>query len=216
MTEVKYYLGIIATAIVLIMLNTRDYYDSVFLNLHHTAFQVGSIITTTGFATVDFDLWPNLSRTIMVILMLIGACAGSTGGGLKVSRLVLLVKGIKQDIQRYIHPRGITRATMDGRCVSNEIVQGVATYLATYVLIFGISIFLVSLFDPNLDLVSIFTSVAATINNIGPGLSSVGPMANYAHLSVASKYVLMFDMLAGRLELYPMLLLIYPGTWKRK
>ena len=206
-TEVRWYLGIIAASVLLVTFNIRGFYDSILTSLHHAAFQVASIMTTTGFATADFNAWPALSKTILVILMFIGACAGSTGGGLKVSRVVILLRSVRQDIVKMLHPRSVTKVMMDGKAVSKEMIQGVSTYLATYVLIFAASCLLLAAAE-NTDLETIFTAVAATINNIGPGLSGVGPMTNYAGLASVSKWVLMFDMLAGRLELYPMLILV--------
>lgn len=212
-TEVRWYLAILAAAIVTITINIRGCYDSILTCFHHAAFQSASIMTTTGFATADFNMWPALSKTILVLLMFVGACAGSTGGGLKVSRVVILLRSVRQDIVKMLHPRSVTKVMMDGKAVPREMIQGVGTYLATYAAIFSVSCLLISIVE-NTDLETIFTAVAATINNIGPGLSGVGPMANYAALSIPSKWVLMFDMLAGRLELYPMLVLMMPEVWR--
>ena len=215
MTEIRWYLGILFSAVLLVTINVRGYFGSLREAFHHALFQCASIMTTTGFATADFDLWPNLSRTILVSLMMIGACAGSTGGGLKVSRMVILLKSIKQEIARFIHPRGITSITMDKKSVPKETVQGVNTYLATYAMVFAASLLLLSVFESGSPQM-LFTAVAATFNNIGPGLGEIGPMANYAALSIPGKYILMFDMLAGRLELYPMLILFVPEIWTQK
>ena len=216
LTEVRWYLGIIAFCIVTITINIRGLFDNLFLAFHHAAFQVGSIITTTGYATVDFDLWPQYSRCLLVLIMFIGACAGSTGGGIKVSRIVILIKAGLQEIHHYVHPRAVTSVRMDGKPVERDTVRGVIMYLGIYVVIFCSSVLLVTVFDGGQSLETIFTSVAATFNNIGPGLSAVGPTANFGHLSLPSKYILMFDMLAGRLELYPMLLLFYPALWRKR
>ena len=209
MTEVRWYLGIIAFCILTITINIRGLFDNIFLAFHHAAFQVGSVITTTGYATADFDLWPQYSRCLLVLIMFIGACAGSTGGGIKVSRIVILVKAGLQEIHHYVHPRSVTTVRMDGKPVERETVRSIIMYVGIYVVIFCASVLAVSAFDGGQSLETVFTAVAATFNNIGPGLSAVGPTASFADLSLPSKYILMFDMLAGRLELYPMLLLFY-------
>lgn len=213
MEEVQWYLGIIAGSILIITLNILPRYHALFPAFHSAAFQVGSIITTTGYATADFNLWPELSRTILVMLMFVGACAGSTGGGLKVARIIILLKEVKLDVFRLLHPHGVRQIKVDGKTVDDETVRGVSAYLVTYVVLFAASVLILS-FD-NLDSVTNFTAVAATINNIGPGLEVVGPMGNYGMLPWYAKYTLMFDMLAGRLELYPMLLLFVPAVWKK-
>ena len=209
LTEVRWYFLIIAFSVLTITINIHKMFDNLFLAFHHAAFQVGSIITTTGYATADFNLWPQYSRCLLVLIMFIGACAGSTGGGIKVSRIIILVKAGIQEIHHYIHPRAVTSVHMDGKPVENETVRSVIMYLGIYIVIFCSSVLLVTAFDGGESLETIFTAVAATINNIGPGLSAVGATANFGHLSLASKFVLMFDMLAGSLELYPMLLLFY-------
>lgn len=213
MEEVRWYFIIIAASIIVISINIRNYFDSFFMAFHQAAFQVGSIITTTGYGTTDFDLWPQLSRSILVILMFIGACAGSTGGGLKVSRLLILFKSVKQDMLKFVHPRSVKVMRFDGKAVDKELIRGVSAFFVTYILIFGISAMVISL-DGN-DLVTNFTAVAATFNNIGPGLAMVGPTANFDVFSYFSKMILIFDMLAGRLELYPILILFVPSIWKR-
>lgn len=180
--------------------------------LRHAAFQVGSIITTTGFATTDFNLWSGSCKTVLVLLMFIGACAGSTGGGIKVSRFVLLIKTVKKELNSYIHPKSIKKIKVDGKPVEHEVVRSTNVYFITFMILFVLSVFLVSL--EGKDLVTTFTAVATTINNVGPGLEQVGPMANFAHLTNLSKIVLSFDMLAGRLELFPLLILFHPSLWK--
>ena len=214
MEEVRWYVAIVAAAILLVTINVRSYFGGWLESLQQAAFQVASIVTTTGFATADFDLWPMFSKMILVALMFIGACAGSTGGGIKVSRIVILGKTIRSELQRYIHPRSIPSVRVDGKAVDKTIVRGVLVYLAVYIFLFGCSLLLLSI-DPSQSFTTDFTAVAATINNIGPGLEAVGPTANYAGMSVFSKYVLMFDMLAGRLELFPMLILFKRSVWKR-
>lgn len=212
MEEVRAYIAIIiaATSIIFVELvrtsmNTVD-------ALRHAAFQVGSIITTTGFATTDFNEWTQASRTVLVLLMFIGACAGSTGGGIKVSRFITVFKTVGKEINSYIHPRSIKKIKMDGKPIEHEIMRATNVYFITFLSLFILSVFLISLEEK--DLITNFTAVAATINNIGPGLEMVGPTQNFAHFTPFSKYILMFDMLAGRLELFPMLLLFVPTIWK--
>lgn len=211
--ELRYYLGIIAGAIIIITFNIRGLFPSIGKALQQAAFQVGSIITTTGFATTDFDTWPEVSKTILVMLMFVGACAGSTGGGIKVSRFVILLKTIKKEIGAYIHPHCVKKINMDGKPIEHEVVRSVNVFMITYIIIFSFSVLLMG-FD-NLDLITNFTAVAATLNNIGPGLELVGPSQNFSIFTDASKWILIFDMLAGRLEIFPLLLLFTPGSWKR-
>lgn len=211
--EVKWYFIIIAVTVGIITFNIRDLFESFGLAFHHAAFQVASIITTTGYSTANFDLWPQLSRTLLVIIMFIGACAGSTGGGIKVSRIVILFKTVRQELGYFMHPRSVNVIKIDDKAVEKNTIRSVSTFMVTYVIIFGVSLVILA-FD-NLDMVTNFTAVAATINNIGPGLEIVGPMGNYGIFSPVAKYVLMFDMLAGRLELYPLLLLFTPAVWKK-
>ena len=210
--EMRWYLGIIAVSAFLICVNTYDMALTLENNARNSLFQVATIITTTGFATVDFDLWPQFSKTIMVMLMFCGACAGSTGGGLKVSRFVIGAKGVGAYIGSFLHPRGVRKIRFEQKDVDKETVHAILVYFITVIFIFSASVLLVSL--DNQDLVTTFTSVAATFNNIGPGLNAVGPTCNFSGFSVLSKCVLIFDMLAGRLELFPMLLLLYPPLWK--
>ena len=211
--ELRAYLGIILGAILLITVNIAGKFGNPFLAFHHAAFQVGSIITTTGYSTVDFDTWPTFSKTVLVLLMFIGASAGSTGGGIKVSRIVILAKSVKKELKQYLHPHSISKIKMDGKPVEHEVVRSINVFLIAYLLIYAVSMLIVSL--DNFDFTTTFTSVAATINNIGPGLDLVGPAANFGILSVPSKLVLVFDMLAGRLELFPLLLLFVPDTWRK-
>lgn len=212
MEEVRYYFGIIAVAIGIIFFELLDIYGSAFQALTHASFQVASIITTTGFSTSDFDLWSQTSKTILVLLMFIGACAGSTGGGIKVSRFVILVKTIKKELHSYIHPKSIKKIKIEGKPVEHEVVRSTNVYFITYMILFSASVLAVS-FEGK-DLITNFTAVAATINNIGPGLEMVGPTQNFGLFSPFSKYVLIFDMLAGRLELFPLLILFHPAIWK--
>lgn len=211
--ELRSYLAIILVAILIITFNVRHSFGSVFEAFHHSAFQVGSIITTTGFATRDFNAWPAVSKTVLVLLMFVGACAGSTGGGIKVSRMVILAKTIKKELHQYLHPHTIQKIKVDGKIVEHEVVRSINVFLVAYVLIFALSVFVIA-FD-NFDLTTSFTAVAATINNIGPGLELVGPSANFSIFSNGAKLVLIFDMLAGRLEIFPLLLLFVRDTWKK-
>ncbi len=211
--EIRTFLLVVASAIALVTLNISPLFSSVGEALRHAAFAVASIISTTGFATVDFNIWPALSKSLLVLIMFIGACAGSTGGGIKVSRVLIAVKGIGRELGNMIHPHRVKKVMIDKRPLDNDVVHSVTVYLVTFAIIFISSVVLISL--DNHDLVTNFTAVSATINNIGPGLDGVGPTQNYALFSVPSKLVLIFDMLAGRLELFPMLLLFKPGTWKK-
>ena len=211
--EARVYFGIIACSILVITINIRAMFPTLFDAFHHAAFQVGTIITTTGFSTVDFDQWPELSKTILVGLMLVGACAGSTGGGMKVSRLIIWFKETRKEIASLLHPRSVKVLKTEGKVIEPSVVSSVNAYFITYFFLYAASVLIVSL--DNFDFTSNFTAVAATLNNIGPGLGAVGPTCNFGGFSILSKLVLMFDMLAGRLELFPMLLLFSPSTWKK-
>lgn len=212
MEEVRYYFVIIFAAIGIIFFEILDTVPSAFEALTHAAFQVGSIITTTGFSTIDFDLWSQTAKTVLVLLMFIGACAGSTGGGIKVSRLLVLIKTVIKELNSYIHPKSIKKIKIDGKPVEHEVVRSINVYFITFMILFSASVLAISFEGKNL--VTNFTAVAATINNIGPGLSEVGPTQNFGIFTPFSKYVLMFDMLAGRLELFPLLILFHPAAWK--
>ena len=211
--EVRWYLALILLATALITFNTWKLVESPWDTLRNAAFQVSSIITTTGFATTDFDAWPTLSKTILIILMLTGACAGSTGGGLKISRFIIWWKSIKNELGGFIHPRSVKAVEMDGKNIDKDTVRAVSVYMVVFLLVYVLSVFLLSL--DKFDLVTNFTAVLATINNIGPGLGAVGPTGNFADFSIFSKIVIIFDMLAGRLELFPILLLLAPGLWRK-
>ena len=210
--EMRWYLAIIAAATALICANAYDAALTLEHNLRNSAFQVASIITTTGFATVNFDLWPEFSRTILVMLMFCGACAGSTGGGLKVSRFVIAAKSLGTYIGSFLHPRAVRKVKFEDKDVEPETLRAILVYFIAVVFIFAASVLLVSL--DNMDQVTNFTAVAATFNNIGPGLNAVGPTCNFAGFSPFAKCVMIFDMLAGRLEIFPLLMLFYPPLWK--
>ena len=211
--EFRTFVTVVGVAILILTLNVRGLFDTLGEGVRHVAFTVATLISTTGFSTVDFNAWPELSRCLLVLIMFIGACAGSTGGGLKISRLMILIRGAFNEIGSLIFPRRVKRVTVDGHPVDAEIVRTTNVYITWYLLVFVASVILISFDD--FDLITNFTAVTATINNIGPGLSMVGPTGNFAHFSVVSKLVLMFDMLAGRLELFPMLVLFSPKTWKK-
>lgn len=212
--ELRLYLGIILGSIVLIALNTRGFYGTLEETVRHAAFQVGSIITTTGYATVDFDLWPSFSKTILLCLMVVGASAGSTGGGLKVARLLLLFKGTRRNIRKMLNPRKVELIRNNGSVVDEQILDNTNAYLAAYVIIlFGV--FAVISLD-GFSIETNFSAVLCTFNNIGPGLEAVGPTCNFSAYSDLSKLVLSWAMLAGRLEIFPMLILFSRGTWKKR
>ncbi len=211
--ELRAYVGILLGAMAVIAFNVREMFPSFGQAFHHAAFAVSSVMTTTGFATEDFNLWPQLSRTILVVLMVIGASAGSTGGGIKVARLVLLIKTLRARLHQMVHPRSVKLIRMEGRTVADETVQGVNTYMTAYCAIAIVSVLVLSL--DNLSLETNITAMLACLNNIGPGLDLVGPTGNYAHFSDLSKFVLMFDMLVGRLEIFPLLIMLSPRTWKK-
>lgn len=211
--ELRLYLGLILGAVVLITLNIRQMYHSLGETVHHAAFQVVSIITTTGYSTCDFDLWPSFSKTVLVLLMIVGACAGSTGGGLKCSRLLLIIKALKRNINQLMNPHRVQAIRINDRVVDEKVVDNVNAYLAAYTLIIFLSFLIISL--DGFTIGTNFTAVLACVNNIGPGLEQVGPACNFSQYSTLSKLVLSFDMLAGRLELFPMLALLSHRTWKR-
>lgn len=210
--EVKWYFIIILTATAIITIRIIGISGSFVTALTDSAFQVSSIITTTGYSTTDFDLWDETSKAILVLLMFIGACSGSTGGGIKVSRFVVAIKTIFKEITSFIHPRCVKKIKMDGKPVEHETIRSINVYFITFIMLFVISTLLVSL--EGQGFITTFTSVTTCINNIGPGLDKVGPTCNFGFLSPFTKYVLMFDMLAGRLELFPLLLLFHPTLIK--
>ena len=212
--EVRLYLALIFGSILLITINLDSYYGSLSETIRHAAFQVSSIITTTGFATTDFDLWPAFSKSILTVLMLVGACAGSTGGGLKVARLLLLMKGLRRNIGQVLSPRRIDVVRNNGRAVDERILANTNAYFAAYVIIIFVSFMVISL--DNFSTGTNITAVFACFNNIGPGLEAVGPTCNFGAFSAFSKLVLIIDMLAGRLEIFPILVLFSPNIWRRK
>ena len=214
--EVWLYGGITLFAVAAITVNVLplEQYATIEETVRHAAFQVSSIITTTGYATTDFNLWPMFAKCVLVLLMFIGACAGSTGGGLKVSRVMLVGKAVGRELKRLVHPRSVGVVRLEGKRVEESVVQSATAYIVLYFMLFGASFLLLCL-EPAFDLESNFTAVTACINNIGPGLGAVGPTGSYADYSVLSKVVLSFAMLLGRLEIYPLVLALLPGTWTK-
>lgn len=212
--ELRVYIIILAVSTLLISANVFPIYKSAGESLRYAAFQVASIMTTTGFATADFNLWPAFSQTILIALMFIGACAGSTGGGFKVQRLIIVFKNTGKFFKKLIHPKSVTLITSEDKAMDSDTVHGVHSYLGIYIIIMMVSVLLVSL--DNNDFATTFTSVTACFNNIGPGISKVGPMENFAFFSDFSKIILSLDMLLGRLECLPILIMLVPSVWKKK
>ncbi|MCQ2542774.1 MAG: TrkH family potassium uptake protein [Lachnospiraceae bacterium] len=211
--EIKVYLSMILISVVAITINIFKMYEHFGDALTDAFFQVASLVTSTGFATTDFNQWPTFSKTVLILIMICGACAGSTGGGIKVSRFIIMFKAIIQEINLFIHPRSVKSVEMDGKAVDKTVVRSVCVYFLLFGVIYFVSVFLISF--NKFDMVTTFTSVLATINNMGPGLEMVGPAGSFADFNWFSKLVFIFDMLAGRLELYPILLLILPAMWKK-
>jgi trk system potassium uptake protein TrkH len=210
--ELWLYLGVIAAAVAAVTMNVVMMFESIAHTLHHAVFQVASIITSTGFSTVDFNLWPQFSRTVLVLLMVFGACAGSTGGGLKMARVLLLGKAFVRDLRRLMRPRSVSLVKLNGHVVEEDTIRATQSFLAAYLFVMLISVALVSLNSFTVE--TTVTSVVACLNNIGPGLDVVGPMGHYADFSGLSKLVLAADMLIGRLEIYPILMLFAPAVWR--
>ncbi|MEE8835667.1 MAG: TrkH family potassium uptake protein [Eubacteriales bacterium] len=217
MSEVRTYIAIIVASALLIAANLTAQMPGVYKGAEETLraafFQVGTIITTTGYATTNFDLWPSFSKFILFLLMICGACAGSTGGGIKVSRVLIVLKSLKCELYTLIHPRAVQKVRMDGTAISEKSLRSAYIFLISYFLVFGLSILIISL--QGFDFETNVSAVAATLNNIGPGFAGVGPTSNFSAYSWWAKLVMIFDMWAGRLELLPILILFYPRTWKR-
>ena len=213
-SECWYYLGIVGVSIALITANILPMYENFQEALRLSAFQVASIVTTTGYATADFNLWPQFSKAILLLLMIVGACAGSTGGGLKVSRAVMLFKTVGREIRHLLHPRSVNSVRFEGKQVDGATLKGVSSYFALYIICI-LAICLILSLEP-FDLETNLSATLACFNNIGPDLAAVGPASNYAAYSPLSKLVLSLAMLLGRLEIYPLLLTLIPTTWIRK
>ena len=212
--ELHAYLGIIGGAIAIVTLNILGIYGNIVHAFRYASFQVASVITTTGFCTADFNLWPELSKVVLLAIMVIGACAGSTGGGIKVSRFLILLKSIKLEVRKMLHPKAVTIVKINGKRVGNDTIRSVYIYFISYILIMMVSILLVSI--NNFDFATTFSSVLTTLNNVGPGISMVGPVENFHMFSPLSKLVFCMDMLLGRLEIFPYLLLMSPELWRRR
>lgn len=212
--ELRAYFGIIAAATAVITINILPQYGSVMKAFRYAVFQVGTIITTTGYATADFNLWPMLSKCILIALMIIGACASSTGGGIKVSRFLIAMKSIKREVKQMAHPKSVNLICVNGKKMSNDVIRSVFVYFMAYAGIAGLSVLIVS--ADNFDFATTFSSVIATLNNIGPGIEDVGATGNFSEFSPLSKLVFCFDMLAGRLEIFPFLMLFTTKVWRRK
>lgn len=212
--ELRFYIGTILGSILLIAWNVREFYQTLGETFRHAAFQVASIVTTTGFATTDFDLWPSFSKAILLSLMIVGACAGSTGGGFKCGRALLLIKSLRRNVRQILHPQKVQVVRVNGQMVTERVLDNTNAYLAAYVFIIVFSFIVVSIdgFSPMTN----FSAVLSCFNNIGPGLESVGPTCNFGDYSVLSKAMLIVDMLAGRLEIFPILILFSKSTWIRR
>lgn len=211
--EVRGYFLIILSSIILICINCANIFTNIFDLIKHSSFQVASVITTTGFSTYNYDTWPEFSKNILIILMFFGACAGSTGGGIKISRIIILFKTIVKEIKIIIHPKSMIKVKFNKKIVEHDTIRAINVYMIAYALIYALSVFIVSI--DGFDFTTNFTSVCATLNNIGPGLSKVGPIENFMFFSPLSKIVFIFDMLIGRLEIFPMLVLFSPYLWKK-
>ena len=212
--ELRNYLGIVAAAIALITINIMNLYGGVLHAFRYAAFQVVSVITTTGFVTANFDLWPEFSKTILLLLMVVGACAGSTGGGMKVSRIMILGRTITKEMRQILHPKSVNVVKLDGKRLTDEETHGVYVYTICYFVILSVSVLLISV--DNFDFITNFTAVLTTLNNVGPGLAKVGPVENFSAFSCFSKIILSLDMLIGRLEILPIMMLLAPVTWRKK
>ena len=212
--ELRLYIGVVAGSIALIVFNLRGYYGTLGETVRHAAFQVVSVATTTGFATTDFDLWPSFSKGILLCLMLLGACAGSTGGGFKCGRALLVLKGLRRSVRQIVHPGKVEVVRVNGRTVDEKVLQNTNAYLAAYALIVVVSFLLISI--DGFSITTNLSAVLACFNNIGPGLELVGPTCNFGGFSVFSKVVLILDMLAGRLEIFPILILFSKTTWGKR
>ena len=211
--ELRWFFGIVLIAIILITVNILPLYNGIFEALRYSSFQVASIISTCGFITANYDLWPTFSQSILLLLMFIGGCAGSTGGGIKVYRVVVICKTAFANVRRQLFPRSVAPLKHEGKLLDDDVKNGITGYMFTYIAIAAVSVLIISLDD--LTFAESFTSMVACLNNIGPGLGKVGAIGNFGDLSALSKIVLIFDMLAGRLELFPMLAIFYPAAWKK-
>jgi trk system potassium uptake protein TrkH len=211
--ETRYYFLAIIVATALIVWNSRQFFSSLPMAIHTAAFQVVSMISSTGYAAANFTLWPMFSQTILLALMFVGACSGSTGGGIKVARVTILLKLIKNEVSYLVHPKRVRQVRMEGHVISKEVWRGIQVFLLSYLMIFALSLLVLSLDE--LDFTTNFTTVLACLNNVGLGMGRIGPDGDFRIFSKLSEFVLMFDMLAGRLEIFPLLVCLAPSTWKR-
>ncbi len=214
-SEMWVYLGIVGFSVAVITANIFSMYSGFEESLRMSAFQVASIISTTGYATTDFNLWPGLSKALLLMLMFIGACAGSTAGGLKVSRVIILIKSVFREFKKLLHPRSVKVVKVDGKKVDEQVLSGVTTYFAIY-MVCTLGIFVLLSIEPSFDMETNFSATVACFNNIGPGLAGVGPAANYSAYSGFSKLLLSLAMLLGRLEIFPLILGLNPMVWKKR
>lgn len=212
--ELRTYLGVILGATILITINILSVYEAPLKAFRYAVFQVSAIITTTGFVTADFNMWPEFSKCILLLLMIVGACAGSTGGGMKVSRIIIMLKSVKREMKRLLHPQSVNLVKINQKKVSESTMQGVYMYFIAYVGVFILSVLIVSM--NNFDFTTTFSGVLTTLNNVGPGLAGVGPIENFSKFSALSKLVFCADMLIGRLEVFPFLMLLSPNLWRKK
>ncbi len=211
--ELRFFFAIIALATILITLDISRNYETIEMAFRHAVFQVASVISTTGFVTANFEVWPEFSKTVLVCIMIIGACGGSTGGGIKVSRFIILLKMVLQEIRRIVHPRSVNVIKLDGYRVENDVIHGVTAYLIVYLFLVFASFLLISL--DNYDFTTSLTSVLTCMSNVGPGLAKVGPVENFSFFSAFSKIVLCLDMILGRLEIFPIIMLFFPSIWRK-
>lgn len=213
-TELKCYLCVIASAVVLICINIAPMFDSVGEALRHTSFQIATVMSTTGYATTDFNLWPSFSKSILFLLMFMGGCAGSTAGGFKCARVIILVKKVRREIKKLLHPRSVTSMRFEGNSMDNQVVSSTSAYLVVYIMILCVCFLVISL--DGFDFETNLTAAVSCVNNIGPAFGAAGPASSYAAFSPLSKVVLSLAMLFGRLEIYPMLIALSPSTWSKK
>lgn len=213
-TELKVYLGIIFVSILSVCINIRPLFDSLSQALRHAAFQIGTVISTTGFATADFNQWPSFSKTVIFLLMFMGGCAGSTAGGFKCARVVLLVKAVRREVKKLLHPRSVNVLRFEGKSLEDQTVSSVTSYAIVYIMLICVAFISISL--DGFDFETNLTAAVSCANNIGPAFGAAGPASNYADFSSLSKLILSFTMLFGRLEIYPMLIALSPSTWSKK
>lgn len=211
--ELRYYIGIVCITTAVITINIYHYYPTLEAAFRHAIFQVASIMSTTGFVTANFDLWPEFSKAVLYCLLFLGACGGSTAGGIKISRFIILLKMVGREIRRIVHPRSVNLIKLDGFKIEEDVIRSVSGYIVLYVLILLSSFMIVSLND--FDFITNMTAVTTCLSNVGPGLNMAGPVENYAFFSGFSKLVLCLDMLLGRLEIFPIIMLFAPSIWRK-